>query len=206
MTTTSKSATAPPRLAATISVVLPTTPDGIESLPIPGPAGVQACVRAWAGGADASFRAVQCALVGVCGLCTHSHLGIFPLCMSTLLSGYRSRGSSTRYLKCAHGSTWGTQWDSGALKGCSTTHAPDGATVGTKVVGASVLFMGEGVGAGDNSGVGVGVTTVGVGVGGAGGTAQRWTARQIAAAKGCTRTHTQTPTRTQTCALSRSTR
>jgi hypothetical protein len=92
--------------------------------------------------------------------------------------GY-SRGSSRRYLKRAHGSTWGTQSDSGALNGRSTTHAPDGATVGTKVVGASVLFMGEGVGAGVNSGIGAGVTTVGVGVGGAGGTAQRWTARQI---------------------------
>ncbi len=79
----------------------------------------------------------------------------------------------------------------GALNGRSTTHAPDGATVGTKVVGASVLFMGAvvgesvgaGVGAGGNSGVGAGVgagvTTVGAGVGGAGGTAQRWTARQI---------------------------
>ncbi len=91
--------------------------------------------------------------------------------------GY-SRGSSTRYLKCAHGSTWGTQWDSGALNGCSTTHAPDGATVGTKVVGASVLFMGEGVGAGVGAGV---ATGVGAGVG-EGVTAQRWkvcTARQI---------------------------
>jgi hypothetical protein len=93
--------------------------------------------------------------------------------------GY-SRVSSTRYLKCAHGSTWGTQWDSGALTGRSTTHAPDGATVGTKVVGASVLFVGEGVGAGVgagvNGGVGAGVTTVGAGENG---TAQRWTARQI---------------------------
>jgi hypothetical protein len=50
MTTTSKNATAPPRLAATINVVLPTTPDGIESLPIPRAgrcASVRACVGGW---------------------------------------------------------------------------------------------------------------------------------------------------------------
>jgi hypothetical protein len=98
MTTTSKSATAPPRLAATIKVVLPTTPHGIESLrawgPIRGPAGVQACVRACKGGWCRRFLSgCQCALVGVCGLCTHSHLGIFPLCMSTLLSGYPLGGA-----------------------------------------------------------------------------------------------------------------
>jgi hypothetical protein len=49
--------------------------------------------------------------------------------------------------------------------GCSRTHAPDGATAGTKVVaGASVLFMGVGAGVHSGVGAGVGESVVGASV------------------------------------------
>ncbi len=62
-----------------------------ESLPIPRAgrcASVRACVCGWC---RRFLSGCQCALVIVCGLCTQSHLGIFPLCTSTLLSGLSTR-------------------------------------------------------------------------------------------------------------------
>ncbi len=75
-------------------------------------------------------------------------------------------------LKVVKGAPHGTQ----GTRGYSKKLVPDGATAGTAVPGASVLFMGEGVGEGVVGGVGGGV---GEGVA-AQTNAQRWTARQKA--------------------------